>query len=219
MLNPHMPPEDLHDTVVLTLTDGLGPAWKVWRRRRFVLVFIVFFGQIIKVILRVNLSIAIVVMTEEHPVITSNGAEVHVSTTLPVKDTIFNEQGEVNPRSWCWLMCRTSECNGMAVPAAQVFTCAEYANMVFAYGEAQGSDAVMAGSYCEHKIERCQPNHVFRHLHEIGSVQVKRANAGAQGFAVDVLEQVADQPSTSTRRVANTLDFSNWSVRIGLHEQ
>ncbi|XP_063234153.1 vesicular glutamate transporter 2-like isoform X2 [Bacillus rossius redtenbacheri] len=56
--------------------DGLGPGWKVWRRRRFVLVLAVFFGQVVKMILRVNMSIAVVDMTEERPVPSDNGTTV-----------------------------------------------------------------------------------------------------------------------------------------------
>uniref|UniRef100_A0A182Y2L1 Sialin n=1 Tax=Anopheles stephensi TaxID=30069 RepID=A0A182Y2L1_ANOST len=54
------------------LSDGIdAPMWMFWRRRRYVLVFLAFFGFFNVYSLRVNLSVAIVAMTEnrtiEHP--------------------------------------------------------------------------------------------------------------------------------------------------------
>uniref|UniRef100_A0AAG5DCW8 Sialin n=1 Tax=Anopheles atroparvus TaxID=41427 RepID=A0AAG5DCW8_ANOAO len=54
------------------LSDGIeAPMWMFWKRRRYVLVFLAFFGFFNVYSLRVNLSVAIVAMTEnrtiEHP--------------------------------------------------------------------------------------------------------------------------------------------------------
>ncbi|XP_058122068.1 sialin-like [Anopheles ziemanni] len=54
------------------LSDGIeAPMWMFWKRRRYILVFLAFFGFFNVYSLRVNLSVAIVAMTEnrtiEHP--------------------------------------------------------------------------------------------------------------------------------------------------------
>ncbi|KAJ9573903.1 hypothetical protein L9F63_008702 [Diploptera punctata] len=43
--------------------DGLGPGWRFWRRRRYVVAFMAFLGFFNVYALRVNLSVAIVAMT------------------------------------------------------------------------------------------------------------------------------------------------------------
>ncbi|KAJ8893595.1 hypothetical protein PR048_006195 [Dryococelus australis] len=96
----------------------------------------------------------------------------------------------------------------MVVAAAQAFTSVEYADMVFAYGEAQGIAAVAAMCYCERYPNMNQPSvqifgSVFWHLCETGTVQVKRANTGTQ----------------STCAIVIILGISNWSVWIVFHEQ
>uniref|UniRef100_A0A182K0B9 Sialin n=1 Tax=Anopheles christyi TaxID=43041 RepID=A0A182K0B9_9DIPT len=56
------------------LSDGINaPMWMFWRRRRYVLVFLAFFGFFNVYSLRVNLSVAIVAMTENRTVEYPNG--------------------------------------------------------------------------------------------------------------------------------------------------
>ncbi|XP_041771884.1 sialin-like [Anopheles merus] len=56
------------------LSDGINaPMWMFWRRRRYVLVFLAFFGFFNVYSLRVNLSVAIVAMTENRTVQYPNG--------------------------------------------------------------------------------------------------------------------------------------------------
>lgn len=53
--------------------DGLGPAWKFWRRRRFIVACLAFFGFFNVYALRVNLSVAVVAMTAFKNVTLENG--------------------------------------------------------------------------------------------------------------------------------------------------
>ena len=62
-----------------TRTDGLGAAWKFWRRRRYVVAFLAFLGFFNVYALRVNLSVAIVAMTASRNTTLSNGTTITVS--------------------------------------------------------------------------------------------------------------------------------------------
>lgn len=53
--------------------------WKFWKRRRYVVAFLAFLGFFNIYALRVNLSIAIVAMTENKTVILENGTAITVS--------------------------------------------------------------------------------------------------------------------------------------------
>ncbi|XP_052871679.1 sialin-like, partial [Anopheles cruzii] len=56
------------------LSDGIdAPLWMFWKRRRYVVVFMAFFGFFNVYSLRVNLSVAIVAMTENRTVEYPNG--------------------------------------------------------------------------------------------------------------------------------------------------
>uniref|UniRef100_A0A023ET50 Sialin n=1 Tax=Aedes albopictus TaxID=7160 RepID=A0A023ET50_AEDAL len=59
------------------LSDGISaPLWMFWKRRRYIVVFMAFFGFFNVYALRVNLSVAIVAMTEEREVVLANGTTV-----------------------------------------------------------------------------------------------------------------------------------------------
>ncbi|XP_055626995.1 sialin-like [Toxorhynchites rutilus septentrionalis] len=56
------------------LSDGVNaPLWLFWKRRRYILVFMTFFGFFNVYSLRVNLSVAIIAMTEIREVLDANG--------------------------------------------------------------------------------------------------------------------------------------------------
>lgn len=54
-------------------------SWKFWQKRRYILVFLSFFGFFNAYSLRVNLSVGIVAMTEVRTVHYANGTVGHVS--------------------------------------------------------------------------------------------------------------------------------------------
>ncbi|KAJ4449609.1 hypothetical protein ANN_01012 [Periplaneta americana] len=56
--------------------DGLGPGWKFWRRRRYIVAFLAFLGFFNVYALRVNLSVAIVAMTTYKNVTLENGTTI-----------------------------------------------------------------------------------------------------------------------------------------------
>ncbi|EEB20071.1 sialin, putative [Pediculus humanus corporis] len=58
--------------------DGLGPQWKIWRRRRYVVAYLALLGFMNVYSLRVNLSIAIVAMTNNYNVTLENGTVVEM---------------------------------------------------------------------------------------------------------------------------------------------
>ncbi|XP_055528394.1 vesicular glutamate transporter 2-like [Wyeomyia smithii] len=63
------------------LSDGVnGPLWMFWKRRRYVVVFMAFLGFANVYTLRVNLSVAIVAMTELREVVYENGTIVQEQT-------------------------------------------------------------------------------------------------------------------------------------------
>lgn len=63
-------------TCIKRFQDGLGSKWKVWKRRRIVVAVLAFCGFMNVYFLRVNLSIAIVAMTEPRPVELENGTVI-----------------------------------------------------------------------------------------------------------------------------------------------
>jgi hypothetical protein len=68
-----------------TDTDGLGAAWKFWRRRRYVVAFLAFLGFFNVYALRVNLSVAIVAMTAIRNTTLSNGTTIIVSWHIQIQ--------------------------------------------------------------------------------------------------------------------------------------
>ncbi|XP_053684271.1 sialin-like [Sabethes cyaneus] len=63
------------------LSDGVkGALWMFWKRRRYVVVFMAFLGFANVYTLRVNLSVAIVAMTELRDVVYENGTIGHAQT-------------------------------------------------------------------------------------------------------------------------------------------
>lgn len=60
-------------------SDGISsPLWMFWKRRRYMVVFMAFLGFFNVYALRVNLSVAIVAMTEVREVDLGNGTIVEV---------------------------------------------------------------------------------------------------------------------------------------------
>ncbi|XP_069686244.1 vesicular glutamate transporter 1-like isoform X2 [Periplaneta americana] len=59
-----------------TQGDGLGPGWKFWRRRRFIVASLAFFGFFMMQTERVNLSVTIISMTSPRSVNLTNGTTV-----------------------------------------------------------------------------------------------------------------------------------------------
>ncbi|XP_076751180.1 major facilitator superfamily transporter 9 [Xylocopa sonorina] len=68
------PPKDT-DYGTVTYEDQLGSSWKFWKKRRYVVSVLAFFGFFTSYILRVNLSVAIVAMTAQVHKIDENGTE------------------------------------------------------------------------------------------------------------------------------------------------
>lgn len=62
------------------IADQEQSTWKFWRRRRYVVAVLAFFGFFNVYALRVNLSIAVVAMTENKTLILSNGTLSYVSS-------------------------------------------------------------------------------------------------------------------------------------------
>lgn len=58
------------------------PLWMFWKRRRYVVACLAFFGFFNVYSLRVNLSIAIVAMTEERQITLDNGTTITVRILL-----------------------------------------------------------------------------------------------------------------------------------------
>ncbi|KAJ4449603.1 hypothetical protein ANN_01006, partial [Periplaneta americana] len=58
--------------------DGLGPPWHFWKRRRYIVALLAFFGFFSVYALRVNLSVAIVAMTSYRNETLENGTVVTV---------------------------------------------------------------------------------------------------------------------------------------------
>ena len=66
-------------------SDGIdAPLWMFWKRRRYIVVFMAFLGFFNVYSLRVNLSVAIVAMTENRTVHYENGTVGYVSI-MPTK--------------------------------------------------------------------------------------------------------------------------------------
>lgn len=107
------------------------------------------------------------------------------------------------------------------------FTNAEYADIVFMYGRADGNGALARRLYQERYPDRRVPNfrvfqNTFRRLIEngVGNNPVRGVNPGAD---VDVEEQIlaafAADPTTSVRKVAADLGFSRWKVWTTMHKE
>jgi ACS family sodium-dependent inorganic phosphate cotransporter len=69
----------LNITIPRKIDDGLGPSWQFWKRRRFVVAVLAFFGFFSVYALRVNLSVAIVAMTAVRNETLENGTTILVS--------------------------------------------------------------------------------------------------------------------------------------------
>lgn len=64
------------------MDDGLGPSWHFWKRRRYVVAVLAFFGFFSVYALRVNLSVAIVAMTSRRNETLKNGTTILVSYSV-----------------------------------------------------------------------------------------------------------------------------------------
>ncbi|XP_060517094.1 uncharacterized protein LOC132696344 [Cylas formicarius] len=73
-------------------TSEQHPSWKVWKRRRYVVALMAFCGFFNAYILRVNLSIAIVAMTDDKYVTLENGTRLNMG---PVFDWNNELQGHI----------------------------------------------------------------------------------------------------------------------------
>lgn len=71
--------EPIHRSYVMPETEPL--TWQFWRKRRYIVVMMAFFGFCNVYSLRVNLSVGIVAMTEMRPVTYENGTTGHVSVS------------------------------------------------------------------------------------------------------------------------------------------
>lgn len=64
-------------------SDGISaPLWMFWKRRRYTVVFLAFFGFFNVYSLRVNLSVAIVAMTENRTIQHPDGTVGYVSASV-----------------------------------------------------------------------------------------------------------------------------------------
>lgn len=110
------------------------------------------------------------------------------------------------------------------------YTFAEQHDMMFMYGAAWGNAREAARLYQEHFPNRNHPSHkafsvVSRRLREEGTFVVNRHNCGATrtrrtvDFEEEVLERVAENPSTSSRAIAHEMGVNHVSVWEVLHEQ
>lgn len=71
-----------YDLCVSRAEDLDVPSWMFWKKRRYVVASLAFFGFFNVYALRVNLSIAIVAMTEVKEIVTENGTTTYVSNEL-----------------------------------------------------------------------------------------------------------------------------------------
>jgi len=73
----------------------------VWRRRRYLVALLAFFGFMNVYSLRVNLSVAIVAMNSTYTVILPNGTEIQVIIvpfTLQKENTLVKNSNPFNPK-------------------------------------------------------------------------------------------------------------------------
>lgn len=94
------------------------------------------------------------------------------------------------------------------------YTPQEYANMHFVYGECQGNSCAAARLYRERYPNLRHPDHrVFRNVHLAYSQGVLPGNRGGLGrprgdYDEDVLQEIQNDPSTSTRNIERNLGIS-----------
>ncbi|XP_050299347.1 uncharacterized protein LOC126738183 [Anthonomus grandis grandis] len=101
------------------------------------------------------------------------------------------------------------------------YTTEEYADIVFAYGRANGNTREAQRIYEEQYPNRRVPHHdtfanTFRRLRETGNLnfQEPRTNRRQYDVAVDenVIRTFDEDPTTSTRKVATDLNISTWKA-------
>ncbi|KAK5646079.1 hypothetical protein RI129_004543 [Pyrocoelia pectoralis] len=63
---------------VTNISEISYPSWMIWKKRRYVVAILAFFGFFNVYALRVNLSIAVVAMTELKEVVLQNGTTIHI---------------------------------------------------------------------------------------------------------------------------------------------
>jgi hypothetical protein len=110
------------------------------------------------------------------------------------------------------------------------FTCAEYTDMHFVYGEMQGNTEATCRQYAERFPNRRLSNRrTFQSVHHLlckhGAFHPQRVNAGCQlhrrtaGLEQCILHTVEMLPNISTRRTASIVGISHMSVWRTLREQ
>lgn len=109
------------------------------------------------------------------------------------------------------------------------FTFEEYADMHLIYGEARCNTREAERLYAERFPNRRHPSRntfaaVHRRLRETGSFKPSGGTghprtARTVAFEEEVLERIAEQPSTSTRAIANEMNAAHQTVWRVLHEQ
>lgn len=105
------------------------------------------------------------------------------------------------------------------------FTNQEYADMLMAYGKADGNGREAKRIYEERFPTRRQPNRhtfetTFRRLRETGNLNRREPGVTRQRNVADderVLEAFNEDPTASIRTVAATLNLSAWKVWSVLH--
>lgn len=102
-----------------------------------------------------------------------------------------------------------------------VFSNEEYADIVFAYGRANGNTRAAQRMYRELYPNRRVPHHstfsnTFRRLRETGSLRFMepRVNERQHAVVIDerILEKFDSDPTISIRKVARELGVSTWKV-------
>lgn len=112
----------------------------------------------------------------------------------------------------------------------QQYSLAEYTDIHYVYGLADGNASLAKRLYTERFPGRHQPSHkvftaVHSRLRESGSVTKRSHRSGrpitvrSLAFEEAVLQQIDDNPSTSTRAIAHNMDASKSTVWRTLHEQ
>lgn len=112
----------------------------------------------------------------------------------------------------------------------QGYSISEYADMHFVYGAAEGNARLAERIYAQRFPHRQHPGHkvfiaVHNRLRETGNLTRNMPGAGRPrsvrtvAFEEAVLQHVEDNPSTSTRAIANTMNANKTTVWSVLHEQ
>jgi hypothetical protein len=105
------------------------------------------------------------------------------------------------------------------------FTCAEYTDMHFVYGEMQGNTEAARRRHAERFPNSRAFQYVHRLLREHDSLRPQRVDAGRQrhrrttGLEERILQTVKMLPNISTRRTASTVGISHASIWRALREQ